>query len=192
MRGKQGFPWMGIIVAGAVVCGVPATPGVALATPAPDPAPAPASIQAPDPVAAPAPPSVRPPDQAPAGGAGQPVAGDSSSLSAYPLLGHFGVAVDRPLRGRITLANPTGETVSFKVINPALLPAGITLDADGLLGGTSRVPGTWTVPVEACVPSGRCTGGTVSITITCRCARPLPPSPTLTGTPCSGVDVTTS
>jgi len=108
-----------------------------------------------------------------------------SPLAAHPLLGHFGAAVDRPLTGRITLANPTGETLSFKVTTPPLLPAGITLDADGLLGGTSRVAGTWTVPVEACVASGGCTTGAVTITITCRCAdsphAPLPPS----SSPCS-------
>ncbi|MFF3436915.1 hypothetical protein [Streptosporangium sp. NPDC002721] len=185
MRGKQGFPWIGVIVAGAVVCGVQATPGVALATPAPDPAltSTPASAPAP----APMPPSARTPARGPV----PPFLADSSSLSAYPPLGHFGAGVDRPLKGRITLANPTGETTAFRVLDPTLLPAGVTLDADGLLGGASRVPGTWTVPVEACVPSGRCTSGTVTITVTCRCARPLPPSPSLTGAPCSAGDVTT-
>jgi len=107
------------------------------------------------------------------------------SLAAHPLLGHFGTAVDRPLRGRITLANPTGETLSFKVTSPTLLPAGLTLDADGLLGGTSRIPGTWTVPVEACAPSGGCATGAVTITITCRCADSPPALPSSSNTPCS-------
>ncbi|GAA4184746.1 hypothetical protein GCM10022252_14100 [Streptosporangium oxazolinicum] len=120
-----------------------------------------------------------------AGGSGRPVAKGSSSLSAHPLLGHFGVAVNRPLSGRITLANPTGETLAFKVTNPALLPAGITLDADGLLGGTSRVSGTWTVPVEACTASGGCTTGAVTITVTCECAASPPSSLPPSGTPCS-------
>lgn len=97
--------------------------------------------------------------------------------SAHPFLGHLGGPVDRPLSGRITLANPTGEKLAFRVTDPTLLPAGITLDADGLLGGASRVPGTWTVPIEACVPSGGCVTGTVTITVTCRCAHPSPPSP---------------
>ena len=46
MRGRQGFPWIGVIVAGAVVCGVQAPPGVAFATPAPNPPPAPPPVQA--------------------------------------------------------------------------------------------------------------------------------------------------
>ncbi|WP_436756870.1 hypothetical protein [Streptosporangium sp. V21-05] len=220
MRGKQGIPGIGVIVAGTVTCGVLATPGVALATPAPDPTPIPATspVQAPGPALIPtsSPAPTPAPAQAsaqtsaddgpgePAAGdsvagspvsgspvAGSPVSGGSSSLSAHPSLGHFGVAVDRPLRGRITLANPTGRTLAFKVVDPALLPAGITLDADGLLGGISRVSGTWTVPVEACVASGGCATGTVTITVTCECARPLPRSPSLTGTPCSAGDVVT-
>ncbi|MER5643478.1 putative Ig domain-containing protein [Streptosporangium sp. NPDC002524] len=77
------------------------------------------------------------------------------------------------------------------MVNPTLLPAGITLDADGLLGGTSRVSGAWTVPVEACARSGGCTTGTVTITVTCECARPAPRSPSLIGAPCSAGDVVT-
>lgn len=205
MRGKQGFPGIGAVVAGTVACGVLATPGVAFATPPPSPPPVPT----PPPVQSSAQTSIgggsgQPVSRGPvsrgpvAGGfvsggsvTGSPVAGGYSSLSAHPSLGHFGVAVHRPLRGRITLANPTGETLAFQVADPTLLPAGITLDADGLLGGTSRVSGTWTVPVKACVPSGGCTTGTVTITITCECARSLPSSPSLTGTPCSAGDVTT-
>ncbi|WP_440097875.1 putative Ig domain-containing protein [Streptosporangium sp. H16] len=229
MRGKRGFPGIGAIVAGAVVCGVLATPRVALAIPVPDPPPAPAPVQAqaPSPAHAPAPvqapsPSPSPvqaqvpapaPAQAPVqapvpapvqasvrtsigGGTGRSLAGGSSSLSAHPSLGHFGAPVDRPLRGRVTLAGPTGETIAFRLVNPALLPAGITLDADGLLGGASRVPGTWTVPVEACVASGGCATGTVTITITCECARSLSPASSLADAPCSdgdsGGDVTTA
>ncbi len=94
------------------------------------------------------------------------------------------------------MAGPTGETIAFRLVNPALLPAGITLDADGLLGGASRVPGTWTVPIEACAASGGCATGTVTITITCECARSLSPAPSLAGAPCSdggsGGDVTTA
>lgn len=220
MHGKQGFPGIGAIVAGAVACGVLATPGAAFATPDPTPssaqvpalmppsaqtptppsaqalAPMPPSAQAPSPpsaqVSAPMPPSTQAPAPMPpsvrtpvAGGSGQPVAGGSSSLSAHPFLGHFGVAVDRPLSGRITLANPTGETLAFKVTDPALLPAGITLDADGLLGGTSRVSGTWTVPVEACVASGGCATGAVTITVTCECGGSSPSSLPPAGAPCS-------
>jgi|GEM_PF-6928417 len=196
MHGRQRFPAIGAIIAGAVTCGVLATPGVAFATPAPDPVPAP-------------PPSAQLTVRAPVtDGSGQPImegspgtrapeilrgteAPESSggmkgpSLAAHPLLGHFGTAVDRPLRGRITLANPTGETLSFKVTSPTLLPAGLTLDADGLLGGTSRIPGTWTVPVEACAPSGGCATGAVTITITCRCADSPPALPSPSNTPCS-------
>jgi hypothetical protein len=208
MRDKQGFPGIGAIVAGAVVCGVLATPGVALATPAPDPTPMPPSVQplAPMPPSAqsltPMPPSAQiPVEVSIVGGAGKTGAG-SSSLSALPFLGHFGGPVDRPLRGKITLANPAGRTPTFKVVDPTLLPAGITLDADGLLGGASRVPGTWTVPVEACAPLSGCATGTVTITITCRCA-PAPPAPPAdtspvgtssshVGTPCSAGDVITS
>ncbi|MFF5242864.1 putative Ig domain-containing protein [Streptosporangium sp. NPDC000095] len=197
MHGRQRFPGLGAIIAGAVTCGVLATPGVAFATPTPDPMPAPPSpqitVRAP---ATEAPSGTQAPEilrgteaqGSPAGIEASESSGGTknpSSLAAHPLLGHFGTAVDRPLTGRITLANPTGERLSFKVTSPTLLPAGITLDADGLLGGTSRVPGTWTVPVEACVPSSGCTTGTVTITITCRCAdsppAPLPPS----SSPCS-------
>jgi hypothetical protein len=204
MRDKQGFPGIGAIVAGAVVCGVLATPGVALATPAPDPTPMPPSVQP----LAPMPPSAQiPVEVSIVGGAGKTGVGGSSSLSALPFLGHFGGPVDRPLRGKITLANPVGRTPTFKVVDPTLLPAGITLDADGLLGGASRVPGTWTVPVEACAPLSGCATGTVTITITCRCA-PAPPAPPAdtspvdtppagtssshVGTPCSAGDVITS
>ncbi|MEU8037313.1 putative Ig domain-containing protein [Streptosporangium sp. NPDC049078] len=188
MHGRQRFPGLGAIIAGAVTCGVLATPGVAFATPTPDPIPAPPSpritVRAPATEA----PSGTEAQESPAGIEASESSGSTkgpSSLSAHPLLGHFGTAVDRPLTGRITPTNPTGERLSFKVTSPTLLPAGITLDADGLLGGTSRIPGTWTVPVEACVPSGGCTAGTVTITITCRCAdsppAPLPPS----SSPCS-------
>ncbi|GAA3410715.1 hypothetical protein [Streptosporangium vulgare] len=205
MRGKRGFPGTGAVVAGTVACGVLATPGVAFATPPPSPPPSPT----PRPVQSSAQTSAGGGSGRPAAGnptagssvagssvaeshaSGGPVAGGSSSLSAYPSLGHFGVAVGRPLRGRITLANPTGGRLAFRVVDPTLLPAGITLDADGLLGGASRVSGTWTVPVEACVPSGGCATGTVTITITCECARSLPPSPSLTGAPCSAGDVVT-
>ncbi|MGS2640376.1 putative Ig domain-containing protein [Streptosporangium sp. G12] len=201
MRGKRGFPGIGAVVAGAVVCGVLATPRVALAIPVPDPPPAPSPVQVPAPVQAPVQAPVPAPVQASVrtsigGGTGRPLAGGSSSLSAHPSLGHFGAPVDRPLRGRITLAGPTGETIAFRLVNPALLPAGITLDADGLLGGASRVPGTWTVPIEACVASGGCATGTVTITITCECARSPSPAPSLAGVPCSdggsGGDVTTA
>ncbi|MEV0757044.1 putative Ig domain-containing protein [Streptosporangium sp. NPDC050280] len=195
MHGRQRFPGLGAIIAGAVTCGVLATPGVAFATPTPDPMPTPAPPSPQITVRAPAiDGSGHPAAEAPIGAKAPESPGGieasessggtkgPSSLSAHPLLGHFGAAVDRPLTGRITLANPTGETLSFKVTSPTLLPAGITLDADGLLGGTSRIPGTWTVPVEACVPSGGCTTGTVTIAITCRCAdSPLSPS----SSPCS-------
>ncbi|MGJ6966470.1 hypothetical protein ACSDR0_31620 [Streptosporangium sp. G11] len=204
MRDKQGFPGLGAIVAGAVVCGVLATPGVALAIPASDPAPMPPSAQPSAQIPASMPPSAQVPVEVSiVGGAGKTGAGGSSSLSALPFLGHFGGPVGRTLRGRITLANPAGRTPAFRVVDPTLLPAGITLDADGLLGGASRVPGTWTVPVEACAPLGGCTAGTVTITITCRCA-PAPPSPPAdtssspvstssshVGTPCSAGDVIT-
>ncbi|GAA3033440.1 hypothetical protein GCM10017559_71050 [Streptosporangium longisporum] len=75
------------------------------------------------------------------------------------------------------MAAPAGETPGFRVPDPTLLPAGITIDADGLLGGASRVPGTWTVPVEACTLAGGCTTGTVTITVTPRCAAPPPQAP---------------
>ncbi|MEV4380844.1 hypothetical protein [Streptosporangium sp. NPDC049644] len=166
MRGTRGFSLVGSLIAGAVTFGLPAISQVAFATPvsvwAPSPAPSPAST----PVSG----SHDPATAGTAAGAAPP------PPSAHPFLGHFGAPVDRPLRGRITLADPTGARLAFRVADPTLLPAGITIDADGLLGGASRVPGIWTVPVEACTPSGACAGGAVTITITCRCARPLPPA----------------
>ncbi|MER6176619.1 hypothetical protein [Streptosporangium sp. NPDC001681] len=177
MRGTRGFSLVGSLIAGAVTFGLPATSQVTFATPA--------SVQAPSPTPSPA--------SAPASGFKGPAtvgtaAGDGTERpvgqgavppppSAHPFLGHFGAPVDRPLKGRITLANPTGAPLGFRVADPTLLPTGITLDADGLLGGASRVPGIWTVPVEACTPSGACATGAVTITITCRCARPLPSAP---------------
>ncbi|WP_326638409.1 hypothetical protein OG884_29980 [Streptosporangium sp. NBC_01755] len=169
MRGTRGFSLVGSLVAGAVTFGPPATPQVTLATPASVQA---AASKGPAPVRTPADDGVERPAVKPE----RPIVDDADPPppSAHPSLGHFGAPADRPLRGRITLANPTGETLGFRVADPTLLPAGITLDADGLLGGASRVPGTWTVPIEACAPSGACTTGTVTITITCRCAGPLP------------------
>ncbi|WP_030919462.1 hypothetical protein [Streptosporangium amethystogenes] len=172
MRGTRGFSLVGSLIAGAVTFGLPATSQVAFATPtsvrAPSPAPSPASTSA-----------SGSEGSATAGtAAGRPVVRGAAPLppSAHPFLGHFGAPVDRPLKGRITLADPTGAPLGFRVADPTLLPAGITLDADGLLGGASRVPGVWTVPVEACTPSGTCATGAVTITITCRCAHPLPPA----------------
>ncbi|WP_433377323.1 hypothetical protein [Streptosporangium sp. CA-115845] len=176
MRGTRGFSLVGSLIAGAVTVGLPATPQVAFATPtsvqAPSPDPSPAST--------PAAGFEGPATMGTAAGDGteQPVVRDAAPPApfAHPFLGHFGAPVDRPLKGRITLANPAGATLGFRVADPTLLPAGITLDADGLLGGASRLPGIWTVPVEACTPSGACATGAVTITITCRCARPLPPA----------------
>ncbi|GAA0833997.1 hypothetical protein ACFQVD_16720 [Streptosporangium amethystogenes subsp. fukuiense] len=176
MRGTRGFSLVGSLIAGAVTFGLPATSQVAFATPvsvrAPSPTPSPAST----PMSGPNGPATV--GTTAGDGTGRPVVRGTASPppSAHPFFGHFGAPVDRPLRGRITLADPTGARLAFRVADPTLLPAGITIDADGLLGGASRVPGIWTVPVEACTPSGACAGGAVTITVTCRCARPLSPA----------------
>ncbi|MGC5014067.1 hypothetical protein ACLQ2R_25165 [Streptosporangium sp. DT93] len=194
MRRRQGLLRAGVIVAGVLAYGAPAlAPASASATsPAANPAArltVPARIPRPVPAPDPAPSSPAPVSRAPQAVSLTRVVPAPPAISpasttvrpslplARPILGHFGTPAGRPLRGRITTAVPAGETLGFRVTDPALLPAGITIDADGLLGGASRVPGIWTVPVEVCTRTGGCAPGAVTITVTAPCAAsPADPS----------------
>jgi hypothetical protein len=73
--------------------------------------------------------------------------------------------IGQPLEGRIQIeGGPSGVLPTFTVTNHQVLPEGVTIDADGDLGGVPRASGVSRVPVQICV-AGNCAGVVVTLIV---------------------------
>lgn len=89
--------------------------------------------------------------------------------------GVFGGPTGSPLPGRVEARDQDGDSVTFSVPNPAELPPGVTIGADGAVSGTPTKPGTYQVAVKACDGKGGCATGVAAFVIhECPRAEPAP------------------